>query len=243
MPVLGEDSGRLHSAGPWIMSSASSDGLWSSLKPQSRSRFFFSLAVLVIFYVVGTVGILSSYSERFVQWSFANLVLTAALLLLNVERAGARVAVGFVISMLVGFTVEALGVETGVIFGEYQYTDRMGPRLIEVPLVIGVNWAVLVHAVHASASGWLRSRVMRAAIGATAMTAFDWVMEPVAIRLRFWVWQADAVPFQNYLAWWGLSFSLLLVNDILCPRPKNRLAPWVFGIMLTFFVIVRLSRV
>lgn len=207
-----------------------------------RGRFPISLTVLVIFYVIGTLGILSSYSERFVQLTFANLVFTAVLLLLNVEHALARVALGFVISAAVGFAVEALGVKTGVIFGQYHYTNRMGPTLIGVPLVIGVNWAVLVHAVHTSVSGWSRSRVRRALIGATAMTALDLVMEPVAIRLRFWVWQADTVPFRNYLAWWGLSFILLLVNDRLCPRPKNRLAPWVFGVMLTFFVVVGLDR-
>lgn len=46
------------------------------------------------------------------------------------------------VTMFVGFAVEALGVTTGVIFGAYHYTDRMGPRLHEVPLVIGINWAI-----------------------------------------------------------------------------------------------------
>jgi putative membrane protein len=205
-----------------------------------QHRFRVTLAVLVIFYAVGTVGILSSYSEHFVRLTFANLVLTALVLLLNAERFGARAAVGFSVSMVVGFAVEALGVKTGVIFGEYHYTDRMGPRLIEVPLVIGLNWAILVHAVHVWVGGWFRSRAVMAVVGATAMTAFDWVMEPVAIRLRFWVWQADTVPLKNYLAWWGLSFVLLLVSDTICPSPKNRLAPWVFGVMLVFFAIVGL---
>jgi putative membrane protein len=203
-----------------------------------RSRFRVTLAVLVIFYAVGTIGILSRYFERFVQLTFANLVLTALLLLLNLEGFGLRAAVGFSVSMVVGFAVEALGVKTGVIFGEYHYTDRMGPRLIEVPLVIGLNWAILVHAVHAWLGKWLRSRTLMAALGATAMTAFDWVMEPVAI----WVWQADTVPLKNYLAWWGLSFVLLLASDTIGPRPNNRLAPWVFGVMLMFFAIVGLKR-
>src|SRR5512145_613702 len=206
------------------------------------NRFRVTLAVLVIFYAIGTIGILSSYSERFVQLTFANLVLTALLLLLNVEGFSAGVAAGFTVSMVVGFAVEALGVKTGVIFGEYQYTDRMGPTLFEVPLVIGLNWAILVHCVHAGFGGWVRSRTLMAAVGAAAMTAFDWVMEPVAIRLRFWVWQADTVPLRNYLAWWGLSFVLLLASDTLGPRPKNRLAPWVFGVMLIFFAIVGLKR-
>jgi putative membrane protein len=206
-----------------------------------RNRFRVTLAVLVIFYAVGTIGILSRYSEHFVQLTFANLVLTALLLLLNVESFGVRVAVGFAVSLVVGFAVEALGVKTGVIFGEYHYTDRMGPALVEVPLVIGLNWAILVHCVHACLGERFRSRTLMAAVGASAMTAFDWVMEPVAIRLRFWVWQADTVPLKNYLAWWGLSFVLLLASDAIGPRPKNRLAPWVFGVMLVFFAIVGLK--
>lgn len=202
-----------------------------------RSRFRITLAVLAIFYTVGTVGILSRFSEYFVRLTFANLVLTALLLLLNAEGFGPKSAVAFAISAVVGFAVEALGVKTGVIFGVYHYTDRMGPRLLEVPLVIGLNWAILVHAIHVWVGGWLRSRTMMAAVGATAMTAFDWVMEPVAIRLQFWVWQADTVPFRNYLAWWGLSFVLLLASDTVSPGPKNRLAPWVFVVMLIFFAV------
>jgi putative membrane protein len=202
------------------------------------NRFRISLGVLIIFYVVGTIGILSRFSEYFVRLTFANLVLTALLLLINVKDFGQRGYVSFSVCMFAGFAVEALGVKTGVIFGEYQYTDRMGPRLIDVPLVIGLNWAILVHAVHAWLGKRIRSRTLMAAVGATAMTAFDWVMEPVAIRLRFWVWQADTVPLKNYLAWWGLSFLLLLASDAIVPRPNNRLAPWVFGVMLIFFVIV-----
>lgn len=201
-------------------------------------RFQVTLTVLAIFYAVGTVGILSPYSEAFVRLSFANLVLTALLLLVNTEGLSRRVVAGFSVSMFAGWVVEALGVKTGVIFGSYHYTDRMGPSLLEVPLVIGLNWAILVHAVHAWLGKWLRSRALMAAVGASFMTAFDWVMEPVAIRLRFWVWQADVVPLRNYLAWWALSFLLLLVSDVIGPRPNNRLAPWVFGVMLTFFVIL-----
>jgi uncharacterized membrane protein len=205
-----------------------------------RSRFRVTLAVLVVFYAVGTVGILSKFSEYFVRLTFANLVLTALLLLVNANGFGRSAAVGFSVSMVVGFAVEALGVKTGVIFGEYHYTDRMGPRLFDVPLVIGLNWAILVHAIHGWVGKRLRSRTLMAAVGATAMTAFDWVMEPVAIRLRFWVWQADTVPLRNYLAWWGLSFVLLLASDAIGPRPNNRLALWVFGVMLMFFAIVGL---
>jgi len=202
-----------------------------------RYRFPFTLALLCIFYGVGTVGILSPHSELFVQLTFANLVLTAVLLLSNAAGFGVRGVMAFALSVSVGFFVELLGVKTGVIFGAYYYTERLGPRLLEVPLVIGLNWALLVHATHAWLSERLRPRTFMAAVGATVMTSFDWVMEPVAIRLRFWLWQADVPPLRNYVAWWGLSFLLLLASDRISPRPKNRLARWVLAVMLLFFAI------
>jgi bisanhydrobacterioruberin hydratase len=203
-----------------------------------RNRFRFTLGILIVVYAVGTVGILSAHSERFIPLTFANLMLTALLLLANAEGFGRRAALAFLLCMVAGFCAEVVGVKTGVIFGVYHYTDRMGPRLIDVPLVIGLNWAILLHAVQAWLGRWLRSRTLMASAGATLMTAFDWVMEPVAIRLRFWAWDGDTVPLRNYLAWWGLSFVLLLASDCISPRPRNRLAPWVLGVMLVFFAII-----
>lgn len=206
-----------------------------------RNRFRFALGILLIVYAVGTVGILSAYSERFVQLTFANLTMTALLLLANAEGFGRRAALAFSLCMLGGFFAEVVGVKTGAIFGVYQYTDRMGPRWIEVPLVIGLNWAILLHAVQALLGRRMRSRTLMAIAGATLMTAFDWVMEPVAIRLRFWVWDGDTVPLRNYVAWWALSFVLLMASDIIHPCPRNRLAPWVLGVMLIFFAIIGLK--
>lgn len=219
----------------WTMTKG---GIAKGMTRWRRSRFPVSLAILIIVYAVGTIGILSRYSERFVELTFANLVLTALLLLLNAEGLGRRAAVGVLLSIVVGFSVEVLGVKTGVIFGEYHYTDRMGPRLFDVPLVIGVNWAILIHAVHTWVGARIHSSSLMAVVGATAMTALDGVMEPVAIRLRFWVWRGDTVPLRNYLAWWVVSFVLLLTSDAVCRRPTNRLSPWVLGTMLAFFAIV-----
>ena len=38
------------------------------------------------------------------------------------------------------------------------------------------------------------------------MTAFDILMEPAAMALNYWNWENGVVPFQNYLAWFVLSF-------------------------------------
>src|SRR4051794_26435208 len=43
----------------------------------------------------------------------------------------------------VGFAAEAHGVATGRPFGAYRYSDRLGPRVVGVPLLAAAAWALL----------------------------------------------------------------------------------------------------
>lgn len=202
-------------------------------------RYPASAALLLLFYLVGTLGILSPWRAEFVALSFANLVLTALLLLGHASNLSRRGILAFVFCGVAGFAVEAVGVETQMVFGEYRYTANLGPRLLDVPLVIGLNWAVLVHAIHACVCRFTGSIAARVLLGATAMTAFDFVMEPAAIALDYWRWPADVVPVRNYVAWWVISAILFVVVEILSKPTRNRLAPWVLFCMLGFFLVAR----
>jgi putative membrane protein len=42
-----------------------------------------------------------------------------------------------------GFFIEAIGVNTGLIFGNYVYKTTLGWKFLETPLIIGVNWILL----------------------------------------------------------------------------------------------------
>lgn len=202
-------------------------------------RYPASAALLLLLYLVGALGILSPWRAEFVALSFANLVFTALLLLGQASNVSHRGLVAFVFCGVVGFTVEAVGVHTQMVFGEYSYTASLGPRWLGVPLVIGLNWAVLVHAVHACVCRFTESVAARVLLGATAMTGFDFVMEPAAIALDYWRWHADVVPVRNYVAWWVISAMLFVVTEILSKPTRNRLAPWVLLCMLGFFLVAR----
>jgi putative membrane protein len=196
-----------------------------------------SLAVLGLVYLVGSLGIASPLRSTVLGLSAFNLVLTATLLSLNAESLGRR---GFVALLLVGvfgFSIEVLGVKTGAIFGDYAYTSRLGPKSFGVPWVIGLNWALLIHAVHAWVGRWGLPVMATATWGATVMAAFDWVMEPAAIALEYWRWATPVVPLRNYGAWWLLSFLMLVFVEKMGPRPRNRLAPWVLSAMIVFFLV------
>jgi len=46
---------------------------------------------------------------------------------------------------IIGFLIEVIGVKTGYIFGRYYYGQSLGYHLLSVPLLIGLNWGVLLY--------------------------------------------------------------------------------------------------
>jgi putative membrane protein len=44
---------------------------------------------------------------------------------------------------LIGFSVEAVGVATGILFGSYAYSDVFGFKIFDTPALIGVNGCFL----------------------------------------------------------------------------------------------------
>ena len=50
-----------------------------------------------------------------------------------------------VITVLFGFWIEQLGVTTGWPFGDYVYSDTLGPKVLDVPLVVPFAWLMIAH--------------------------------------------------------------------------------------------------
>ena len=49
----------------------------------------------------------------------------------------------FIFAFSIGFLVEVIGVNYGIIFGNYTYGKVLGFKVLNVPLMIGVNWFFL----------------------------------------------------------------------------------------------------
>jgi putative membrane protein len=112
------------------------------------------------------------------------------------------------------FTVEALGVATGKIFGPYFYGDALGLKFFGVPLVIGMNWAFVILGGVALAKKMTRNPVLMALITGLLAAGFDFILEPVAIRLNYWHWVGGSIPFQNYAMWFTLAFVNTLIFSL-----------------------------
>lgn len=143
-----------------------------------------------------------------------------------------------VVTLLVSLSVESIGVVTGWIFGPYHYTPKLGPRVLGlVPLMIPVAWYMMLYPSLRIAQSLVADRLSKpwqsllavAVVGATVMTAWDVVMDPLMVRLGFWVWDVEGayfgVPMQNYLGWFVTAWCVLVLYGVLLPKPGRQPAP------------------
>lgn len=208
------------------------------MKVLFENKFRLSLFLLVAVYTVGIVSILLGHTDNLMRLTPYNLLFATAVLIYNAEKPDTAYVIWFLICAVAGFLVEAIGTATGVIFGSYAYGNGLGIKLIDVPLMIGINWPVLVFATSAILLPFGLHWALRAFIGALMMVAYDIFLEPVAMRFDFWDWDGGVVPLRNYLAWFVIGLLMQLgVNRYVVPL-KNKIALYVIVVQTVFFAIL-----
>lgn len=144
-----------------------------------------------------------------------------------------------------GMVAEWVGVHTSWLFGDYAYGPVLGRKIGEIPLVMGCNW-VTVLAGAVSFLQFLTPRwqsksliVLRIVLIAALTAAYDWLLEPIAIRLDYWHWLKGEIPIYNYACWFGLSLLLASLWERLKIAP-NSFAVFLFWVQAAFFILLRL---
>ncbi len=139
------------------------------------------------------------------------------------------------------FFVEAAGVATGVIFGEYHYGATMRFQGLGVPFVIALNWAVLTLAANELANVWIKHPFFAALASGGVLALYDVAIEPVAIQLDYWQWAAPEVPLQNYLAWALVALLISLPLQYAKIRFHSPLLRIYFFAQLFFFIALNIG--
>ncbi len=209
-----------------------------SMKAFLKNKFQLSLFLLIVIYMVGIISVLAGRAESLMQLTVYNLLFAIAILIYNAEKPNKLYWLWFGICALAGFLLEVAGVQTALIFGEYSYGEVLGLSLWGVPLIIGLNWSLLVFATAALVNSKTWPIALKAAIAASIMVLYDIFLEPVAIRFGFWEWAGGPVPLQNYLAWWLIAFFMLLGVFTYVKNLRNRLALYILGIQTLFFILI-----
>ena len=209
-------------------------------------------AIAILFHLIGLLGILYSENSFFLQATSFNLILMIVLLFYSEGRIRKSFIIFFIISFVLGFIVEIIGTQTGWLFGNYKYGDILGINFYGVPLLIGINWFLVMYGsgvlttlmagkfqAYQQVPGKLKL-VALALDGACMATLFDWLMEPVAVKLGYWTWTANgAIPLFNYGSWFLISFVLQLVYHLTIKEGSNKFAMHLLLVQAMFFLLLR----
>jgi bisanhydrobacterioruberin hydratase len=196
-----------------------------------------------------------TYKDFFIGATPLNLLLMFALLLATGPVRNRAFWLFAAICTVVGIGVEWIGVNTGLLFGQYAYGTVLGYRWQGVPLLIGINWFVTIYCcgitVHTvmykflpmarAGSAFQKWKALGVVVdGATLAVFFDWVMEPVAVKLGFWAWGGNgAIPMYNYLCWFGISLPLMACFHWFKFDKANKFAVHLLLVQTMFFLVLR----
>jgi putative membrane protein len=157
--------------------------------------------------VSGSIGFVvnPSFFSPFTPYT---LLLTCFVFLIHSPLADKKFIFAFFSIAFLGFIIEVIGVKTGFIFGKYSYGNGLGIKLLEVPLIISINWAILICAGIKIVSSIFVNKIKVLILAALLVTGIDLIIEQVAPKLDFWQFENGLPGLHNYLGWIGVTFFI-----------------------------------
>lgn len=192
-----------------------------------------------IFFSVGIAGMALPWTrELFIRLAPFNFLVSLSILYLSDQTRNKRLYWVSGVIFVTGWLVEAVGVNTGVLFGQYGYSLHMGPAIVGTPLVMGLSWLILLYLSVTVVQEVTMHPFYRPVLAAVLMVVFDFLLEPAAIWMKMWFWEGGKVPVLNYIMWFLVSLVLASLFSLLKIRIRNRLALTLYVAQMVFFVVL-----
>jgi putative membrane protein len=135
-------------------------------------------------------------------------------------------------------------------FGEYQYTQWLGPKIAgHVPYFIPPSWFAMAIISLDLARRVTTRRAGALLLGTLFMVLWDVSLDPAMNRaFPFWEYGVDGfffgMPLSNWMGWAAVTFVILLGFEYIARgKPiKNEWAPWVYALNCLFPISICLLR-
>jgi bisanhydrobacterioruberin hydratase len=201
-------------------------------------------AFFVVFYLVGIAGTLVPFTfPLFLKLiPFALLLSFVAVLIFHKGGITRETIISFLTIYLLSFIIEAIGVGTGLIFGQYAYGSSLGIKVFQTPLIIGINWFFLVYTTTSVVDRFLMPSWLKVVLASILMLVYDLVLEQLAPVLDMWHWENSIVPLQNYVAWFALSMVFHSLLKIINLKIQNKLALLILTCQFLYFVVLLVAN-
>lgn len=170
----------------------------------------------------------------------------------------------FLITAVTSYMFEEIGEHTGLIYGHYYYTDVLGPKLDEVPILIPLAWFMMIYPSFiianlisegkaiADNSSSISTIIKLSLLSAMVMTAWDLLIDPVLSGpdYRAWIWINGGpyygVPAHNYAGWVLTTFTVYLLFRLFerkfPPAERNTITTSIIAMPLVAYASVMISN-
>ncbi|MDB4534412.1 carotenoid biosynthesis protein [Vicingaceae bacterium] len=172
-----------------------------------------AVAILYLFHFTAIIGSGLGFQDWFISKTPLNLTLIGLLLVLAFPLNSKKGFLLFFIYAAFGIFVEYLGVNYGLLFGEYSYGGNLGPKFGGVPWSIGLNWALLVMITGELSNKFKLHKILKAIVASLLMVFLDFFMEHSAPLFDFWEFNGGIAPYSNYIAWFFVALTLQLIHQ------------------------------
>jgi putative membrane protein len=131
---------------------------------------------------------------------------------------------------------ELFGTGTGWPFGNYAYTDFLGPKALDhVPWSIPASWfymglaSYLIAARIVEQLGLRREFLWSCLLGAWLLTAWDLVLDPAmaheSLDIQFWTWDEVGpyygMPIKNFIGWTVTALLFMVFSRLVWREPAK----------------------
>lgn len=251
---------------------SSSDSSWPTLEGTHDLLFRFAFwlfvgtisfsiaGMLLLRLVPSTMSVFGPIYTQLVKtptWTFMALLALLPFLMYGPQLGWTRISLMAVWGCFVGGASELIGT-TGVLtvggipfpFGEYQYTQWLGPKIAgHVPYFIPPSWFAMSIISLDLARRVTDRRVGSLFLGTLFMVLWDVSLDPAMNRaFPFWEYGVDGfffgMPLSNWGGWAAVAFVILVGYEyIRGSHPvENDWAPWVYALNCFFPLSICLLR-
>ncbi len=147
-----------------------------------------------------------------------------------------------IIVMGITYLGEFIGVNYGWIFGSYFYSDMLGLKLFGIPLIVIFVWDTYVYISYILVTNIVNARIKKhfswikkfafslsiALLTGLATTSIDLILDPIAVKMGWWVWKGGGnyfpnisagVPAVNFIGWIFLSTLSIFIFKMFLEKP------------------------
>ena len=202
--------------------------------PRKEMQLFFLIA---FFQICGLIGVLFISRDLTLSLTPQNLLVTTFSIFF-IYKDKIKMLRFFIFAFSIGFLVEVIGVNYGIIFGNYTYGTVLGFKVLNVPLMIGVNWFFLSIAC-GGISDMIFSRLLtRIFFASFLMVLLDLLIEPLAPVLNFWEFEGVVAPIKNYIGWFITSFVIQLIYQKMKINFSPLFSVLIYLTQMGFFILL-----